>query len=361
MKAKSLRLSQEQLPEARQELKLALRLEQVSLLELSEEEFQRLVHEVEKNPLFRRLREERVIRYQRFPRADISSHFYELKEEVLPDEGSLDVESLLLHREKVVDLIRKLGLERFKRFFLFPDEGMTLEEIAQACGLTPSEVKEISDFLDDFSIMSEFYHPSVPTPRHIRYSKVASIERDSGGFVIGYFCPSMARGRYAIDYQKLEELEHRGCFEKADEREAKKLLRKLELINMRKGVVHRVLEVITERQKLYLESADPRTLLPLTQKETAERLGVAPSTLTRAIRGKSVDTPWGEEKPLKDFFPHPKRFRKEVVKQILEDGRPLHDREIKSRLEERGIFISRRSVARLRRELGFTAKHAQGA
>jgi len=104
VKAKSLRLIQEQLPEARQELKLALRLEQVSLLELSEEEFQRLVHEVEKNPLFRRLREERIIRYQRFPRADISSHFYELKEEVLPDEGSLDVESLLLHREKVVDL-----------------------------------------------------------------------------------------------------------------------------------------------------------------------------------------------------------------------------------------------------------------
>ncbi len=348
----ALRIGQEQLLEARQELRLALRLEQVNLLELSEAEFQRLIREVESSPLFQKLRrEEKLVHYQKFPRADISPHFYELKEEILADEGSLDVERLLHHREEVVGLIRRLGLERFKSYFLYPDEEMTVEEIAQDCGLKPAEVERIHDFLDDFSIMSEFYHPSTLSPSRVHYSRIASIERNSGGFIIGYFCPSSARGKYVIDHERFEELESHGYFNKSETKEIRRLLQKLQLINMRKDVLHRALEMVVERQRLYLESADEKSLLPFTQKEVAERLGVAPSTITRAIRNKSIDTPWGEERPLKDFFPGPKKFKKEMIGQVLGEGGPLSDRELKARLEERGISISRRSVARLRKEL----------
>ncbi|GAH79840.1 unnamed protein product, partial [marine sediment metagenome] len=106
----------------RQELTQILRMEQASLLEMPEEEFQRLIAEVERSPLFQKLyQKEKLIRRQRFPRTDISSSFYQLKDEVVADKGSLDVESLLLNKERIIGQIQRLGLEKFKRYFLFPE------------------------------------------------------------------------------------------------------------------------------------------------------------------------------------------------------------------------------------------------
>jgi hypothetical protein len=81
----------------RQETSQVLRMEQANLLDMSEDEFQKLIVEIEKTPLFRRLcQKEKLIRHQRFPRTDIASSFYEFKEEIVADKGSADVESLLL-------------------------------------------------------------------------------------------------------------------------------------------------------------------------------------------------------------------------------------------------------------------------
>jgi len=96
-----------------------------------------------------------------------------------------------------------------------------------------------------------------------------------------------------------------------------------------------------------------KSLLPFSQKELAERIGVAPSSVSRAIRGKSIDTPSGEEIPLKHFFPRPKRFRKELLRQLLETDNELSsDEAIRTKLWKKfGVAISRRSIASLRNEL----------
>ena len=98
------------------------------------------------------------------------------------------------------------------------------------------------------------------------------------------------------------------------------------------------------------------------KKELAERIKLAPSSVSRAIRGKSIDTPWGEEIPLKHFFPKPKRFRKELLKQLLETDKGLSsDETIRAKLQEQfGVAISRRSVANLRKELKFPATQGKG-
>jgi RNA polymerase sigma-54 factor len=113
------------------------------------------------------------------------------------------------------------------------------------------------------------------------------------------------------------------------------------------------LQNIIDKQALYLESGDLRSLLPLSQKELAKKIGLAPSSVSRAISGKSIDTPWGEEVSLKHFFPRPKRFKKELLKQLLETEEELFsDEAIKVKLWEKfGVAISRRSVASLRKEL----------
>jgi len=353
-----LRMEQIQSLQMRQELRHILRMEQASLLEIPEEEFHKLIAEIEKSPLFRRLyQKERLIRYQRFPRTDISSSFYQLKEEIVADKGSLDVESLLLNEEYIVRQIQNLGLEKFNRYFLFPETGMTEEELARECDLAVSEVRKINSLIDEFSILSEFYHPSALSSEGIHYHKIASVERDQEGFVIGYFSASFARGRYTIDYERFEELRADRAFTEAAVREAKQLFRRLELINSCKDTVSQILQNIVEKQALYLESGDVRTLLPFSQKELAKKIGLAPSSVSRAIRSKSIDTPWGQEVPLKHFFPRPRRFKKELVKRLLEIETGLaSDEAIRVRLQDKfGVAISRRSVANLRKELRIPA------
>jgi len=353
-----LRMEQTQSLQMRQELRQILRMEQANLLEMPEDEFNKLITETEQNLLFKRLyQREKLIHYQRFPRTDISSSFYQLKEEMVADKGSMDIESLLLNKEHIVRQIQKLGLEKFKRYFLFPESGMTLEEIARECDLEVSEVHKINNLIDDFSIRSEFYHPSNVTSGGIRYSKVASVEKDKTGFIIAYFSASLARGRYLIDYERFEELKAAGTFTEAEVKEARQLFKKLELVNSRKDTLAQILQNIIDKQSLYLESRDLKSLLPFSQKELAEKIGFAPSSVSRAIRGKSIDTPWGREIPLKDFFPRPRRFRLELLRQLLETEKGLSsDEAIKAKLQEKfGVAISRRSVASLRQELKFPA------
>jgi len=222
-------MEQTQSLQMQQELRQILRMEQANLLEMPEDEFNRLIIEIEQSRLFRRLyQKEKLIRYQKFPRTDISPSFYQLKEETVADKGSLDVESLLLNKERITRQIQKLGLEKFKRYFLFPESEMTLEEIARECDLKVLEVQKINNLIDEFSIMSEFYHLSNVISDSIHYSKVASVEKDEKGFVIGYFSATLARGRYSIDHERFERLKAAGAFTEAEVKEARQLFKRLE-------------------------------------------------------------------------------------------------------------------------------------
>jgi transposase len=273
---------------------------------------------------------------------------------MVADTGSVDIESLLLNKEYVVHQIQKLGLEKFKRYFLYPEPEMRPEDIALECNMELSEVHQLNGLVDELSILSEFHSQSALSPAHgIHYSKVASVERGPEGFVIGYFSRSIARGRYSIDHERFGELQRNGAFTRAEAGQITQLFRRLELINSRKDTVARILQHIVERQRLYFESGDSSALLPLSQRELAKGVGLVPSSISRAIRGKSLETPWREEKALKDFFPRPKRFRKELVRRLLETEREFSsDEAIRDRLErEFGVSISRRSVASLRKEL----------
>lgn len=341
--------------EARQEFRLYPLLQQANLLELPQDEFNRLIKEIEDSPLFRRLcRNDKIIRYQKLPRTGLSSSFYQLKEECVASPGSADVESLLTDKEHIVRLIQEIGLERFKRYFLYPEETMRAEEVAEACHLAVSEVQKINALIDDLTVMSEFYNPSALNGgQGIHYSKIASIEREGEGFVLGYFSPSLARGVYKIDHERFEELRRAGKLSESEAGEAKKLFSKLGQINLCKETLTRILHFLMEKQAPYLENGDERALLTYSQRELAKKTGLAPSTISRAIRGKSLGTPWGEEKPLKDFFPRPRRFKKALLQRLLEaETEPLSDEAIKDRLrKECGVSISRRSVACLRKEL----------
>jgi hypothetical protein len=353
----SMEMQQIQSLQARQEFKLFVRMEQAGLLEIPEEEFNKLVIEAEGSLLFKKLhRKEKIIRYQRYPRTDISPRFYQLNEEIAVGTGTINIESLLSNKEDVIRLIKKIGKENFERYFLYPEPEVSAEEVARECNLELAEVERINSLINEFSIMSEFYNPSALSPEHgIHYSKVASIERGGEGFIIGYLSPSYARGRYLIDYEKFEEFRGSGATTGSEVKETRQLFKRLELINSRKDTITQVLQGIIEKQSPYFESGNIKAVLPFSQKELAEKIKLVPSSISRAISGKSLETPWGEEKALKDFFPRPRVFRKELVRQLLETGEEFpSDEAIKAKLEQTfGVSISRRLIADLRKELKF--------
>ncbi len=355
----SLSLDQTQSQQARQTFKLIPRLEQANLLEMTEGEFSALIAEIENSPLFKKLhREEKVIRYHRFPGTDLSSKSFQLNEEIVANEGSLDVQSIVLNQESIVLQIQKMGIEKFKRYFLYNEPDISDQEIASECNLEVSEVQMINKLIDEFSMASEFYNPAASkSGEGTYYSKIASVEKGPDGFVVGYFSLSFARGKYSIDYARLEELIQSGTFSDFDAKEANRILKKLELINIRKDTISQIVQGIVDKQAQYFQSGDLKALLPFSQKELAEKIGIVPSSISRAVNGKSIDTPWDEEQPLKEFFPRLSMFRKMLIRQLLEDEtKPLSDEAIKSRLhEEYGVSISRRTVARLRKELSIPA------
>ncbi len=340
-----------------------VRMQQANLLQVPDKEFQSLINEIERSPLFSRMyHQEKLVHYQRFPRTDIHPCFYQLKEELAADQGSLDIESLLSNRGDIVHRIERLGEERFKKYFLFPEGGITAKEIAAACALDIKEVEAINSLVNEFAITSEFYHPSPSGSQVVHYVKIASVEKCGEGFIIDYFSPVYARGRYIIDYGRFEQLLSGGSFNSGETSEAKKLFKKLELINHRKDTINNILQSLIRKQALYLECGNPMSLLPFSQKELARETGMASSSVCRAIQNKSIVTPRGQEVSLKYLLPSPKRFKGELIKQLLQTEPALNsDEATRSRLREKhGVVISRRSVAKLRQELKLPSRGRTG-
>ncbi len=338
----------------RPEMRQVLRIEQANLLDMSEDEFRRLVAEIEQSPLFRRLHQrEKVIRRHRAPRTDVAAAFFELKVEQAPDRRPLNVDEVMESRDEVLGLVRQIGQDDFKKYFLFPETGVPPEAIARACGITLSAVLRINRFIDEFAVASEFHQAAPGDSGGIHYECVASIEKDGLGLFLGFSSACLARGTYDIDYARVEELGTCGGLTPSETKEARQLLRKLELINTRKNAITGILKGIVARQGLYLDSGDTRTLLPLSQRELAREVGINASTVSRAMHQKSVATPWGQEVPLRHFFLRPRRFRKEAVRQIIAGEKSLgSDEDVRMRLHDKfGVDISRRSVANIRREL----------
>ncbi|EOU1739921.1 RNA polymerase factor sigma-54 [Clostridium perfringens] len=138
-------------------------------------------------------------------------------------------------------------------------------------------------------------------------------------------------------------------------------------IEQRKSTLHKVLQKILEKQKDYFEKGE-KYLKPMTLKEIAEKLEMHESTISRAIRDKYILTSMGTIK-IKDLFVNSisnkeksdgeedvtviniKKVLEEVIKEE-DKSKPLSDQAISEILKEKGMAISRRTVAKYREELG---------
>ncbi len=139
-------------------------------------------------------------------------------------------------------------------------------------------------------------------------------------------------------------------------------------IEQRRLTLYKVSQQIVDIQRPFFDHGIKK-LKPLTLKEVALNVGVHESTVSRATANKFIQTPRGMF-PLKFFFSSGlsgaggtdysshsiKTFICELVE--AEDGaRPYSDQRLAEIFKERGIDISRRTVAKYREEISIPASY----
>lgn len=130
-------------------------------------------------------------------------------------------------------------------------------------------------------------------------------------------------------------------------------------IEQRRQTIFNVVTAVVEHQKEFLDKG-PKYLKTLTLKQVADVMGVHESTVSRSINGKYMQTPRGVFE-IRYFFSSGVTSQggeglssnsiKTFIKEII-DGedpkKPYSDQEMVEILSERGIEISRRTVAKYR-------------
>jgi RNA polymerase sigma-54 factor len=120
------------------------------------------------------------------------------------------------------------------------------------------------------------------------------------------------------------------------------------------STLQRVVEYAVERQQGFLVDGDA-ALKPLTRAEVAAALELHESTVSRAVAGKYVLLPDETIAALSRFFGVGGGVDGELRKLLESADGPMSDQRLADRLREVGYPIARRTVAKHRARLGFTA------
>jgi RNA polymerase sigma-54 factor len=132
-------------------------------------------------------------------------------------------------------------------------------------------------------------------------------------------------------------------------------------IEQRRKTLTRIIEGILEYQHEFFEKGYSY-LKPITMTEFARQLSVNPSTISRALSNKYVESPQGIHQ-LKFFFTAAvgqidKRIIFQKIKEIVDSedkSSPLSDTQIAKKLSRDEIIISRRTISKYRELLGIPA------
>lgn len=230
----------------------------------------------------------------------------------------------------------------------------TAEELAERFGCSLREAEEVLEAADRIYLV-ESYEASgtAEAPRKNSGTRssnrieepVAFVQVAEGKLSIQFHHDSVYAQRYQIQpgLMKAARAEEKKASDKSENlpSAARELLLRARLINQRLSALSRLITTLCQQQLEFLETGDMRRLKPLAQAELARQLGEHPSTVSRLIRGKSIETPWGK-------FPllYLCQSKTDVVARLIAQFPKLTDQEVVLRLrEEYDCQIARRTVA----------------
>ncbi|HJC49616.1 MAG TPA: RNA polymerase factor sigma-54 [Candidatus Anaerostipes avistercoris] len=132
-------------------------------------------------------------------------------------------------------------------------------------------------------------------------------------------------------------------------------------IEQRSETILKICQAVVRRQEAYFLKEGK--LQPMTMKEVADEIQMHVSTVSRAVKGKYIQSRRGTT-GLREVFQSAASFgskentTKDIKEKLLEiireedASRPYSDQKLSNLLEQAGIRISRRTVAKYRKEMG---------
>jgi RNA polymerase sigma-54 factor len=233
-------------------------------------------------------------------------------------------------------------------------------EIARRLGTTTEQVQRAAGFIG--TLDPKPGQIFTPDPNNYVLPDV-NVEKIGGEWTISLNGEQIPHLRISNTYKDLMSQDKGGAEVKdyiRDKIRSGKFL--IKSIHQRQQTISNIAHEIVAKQKDFLELG-PSALKPLTMVQIADIVGVHETTVSRAISGKYMATPWGVF-DMKYFFTpgyqtadgaslsntSVKGTIAEMVKGE-DDSSPLSDKEIVELLEKRGIPIARRTVAKYRNEL----------
>ncbi|MSR45969.1 MAG: RNA polymerase sigma-54 factor [Planctomycetes bacterium] len=236
-----------------------------------------------------------------------------------------------------------------------------LPKVAKDLGITVDEVKDLAVALkrnfDPFPGRKFAFEP----PMRVRPDVV--VEKREGVWDVILADDWMPR--LSINPARLKMLRDRrlkGDLKKHLRRDVESARFLIESIEQRRRTLERVAQEIVKRQSEYLEHGVEH-LKPLKMQEIADELGIHVSTVSRALKGKYVQTPQGVQE-LKAFFTGASQgtdgvvesrtgVRERVRELVEKEGKanPLSDEEIVDKLKAMGLNVARRTVTKYRKAL----------
>ncbi|RKZ28480.1 RNA polymerase sigma-54 factor [bacterium] len=213
----------------------------------------------------------------------------------------------------------------------------------------------------------------------LSFAPAADYTGQSGGIIDPDLIVEKVQGRWVVRYNGagIPELringKYRAMLKNRDSLDisAKKFLSKklnsaqwwIQSLQQRKDTMVRTMRAILHHQFPFFENG-PANLLPLKMEEIADEVGVHPATISRVVRDKYVQTPYGVF-PLRHFFggglatESGEDIATTIVKRRIrafiaeeDPARPYADQKITEALNNEGIKIARRTVAKYREEMG---------
>jgi DNA-directed RNA polymerase specialized sigma54-like protein len=356
----NLNMNQNVSPKVMQRTVLLGRVKMAQAIQMPESEWAKLLSDVEKDPLFQELITARssgqsVLRYKRFGRTGLAGQFYEMQDANVAGGDGVMPEVLLEQKKHLVQLIQKIGQPKFERYFLYRENGESLETIANECNMSLDEAKQLNEFVISMSVQAEFYHPSTlaspDLPRPTLIGKI--IKNDDQTFSISFFSPHLARGMYEVNHAALRRWQKDRKLDRDQASKLRKYIGLLELSNLKQGAFWRVIDLLLETQKEYLNTRDLTKLAPISLRHVARTLQFAPSTISRVMGMKSVMLPWDREVMLSHFMPGQRRVVLTILEKILSTS-PAHvtDAALSKKIAEvHGVNVSRRTITACRHVL----------
>ncbi|ACB85587.1 RNA polymerase factor sigma-54 [Natranaerobius thermophilus] len=235
-----------------------------------------------------------------------------------------------------------------------------LDKIAKELKLPIKEVQEIVDYIRSLtpkpaSPFSEEGLPSYITPDIV-------IKRVEDEYEIILNDSMSPRLKINSKYRQLLKTEKGSGVAKFLNSRLDSAMWLIKSIEQRRITLYNIMQKLVEMQRPFLDNG-VRYLKPLTLKEVADEIDVHESTVSRATANKYVQTPQGVY-PLRFFFSskldnnqddyNSSTSIKQKIKELVEEEdkkKPLSDQKIAEILQESSINISRRTVAKYRKEL----------